>query len=44
MTDTDPVQYIFDEIEKSKQKLEKQLQALLDFQQQLNDYLIGKDL
>lgn len=44
MTDTDPVQYIFDEIEKSKQKLEKQLQALLVFQQQLKDYLIGKDL
>lgn len=44
MTNTDPVQYIFDEIEKSKQKLKKQLQALLVFQQQLNDYLIGKDL
>ncbi len=44
MTDAVPVQYIFDEIEKSKQKLEKQLQALLIFQQQLNDYLIGKDL
>lgn len=43
-TSPDPIQYIFDEIEKSKQKLEKQLQALLDFQQQLNDYLIGKDL
>ena len=44
MTDTDSIQYIFDEIEKYKQKLENQLQALLDFQQQLNDYLIGKDL
>ena len=44
MTDTAPSQTIFDEIEKSKQKLEKQLQALLDFQQQLNDYLNCKDL
>lgn len=44
MTDTDFIQTIFEEIEKSKQKLENQLQALLDFQQQLNDYLIGKDL
>ena len=38
------IQYIFDEIEKSKQKLEKQLQTLLDFQQQLNDFLNCKDL
>lgn len=44
MTDADPIQCLFDEIEKSKQKLENQLQALLDFQQQLKDYLNCKDL
>lgn len=43
-TSPDPIQTIFDEIEKSKQKLEKQLQALIDFQQQLIDYLNCKNL
>lgn len=37
-------QNILNEIEKTKEKLENQLKALLDFQQQLKDFLSCKDL
>ena len=43
-TDSEAFQNILDDIEKTKEKLENQLQALLDFQQQLIDYLNCKDL
>lgn len=42
--DSEAFQNILDDIEKTKEKLENQLQALLDFQQQLIDYLNCKDL
>lgn len=40
----DAFQNILNEIEKTKEKLENQLKALLDFKQQLIDYLSCKDL
>lgn len=43
-TDSEAFQNILDDFEKTKEKLENQLQALLDFQQQLIDYLNCKDL
>lgn len=36
--DSEAFQNILDDIEKSKEKLKKQLQALLIFQQQLKDF------
>lgn len=42
--DSEAFQNILNDIEKTKEKLENQLQALLDFQQQLIDYLNCKNL
>lgn len=44
LIDSEVFQNILDEIEKTKEKLEKQLQALIIFQQQLKDFLNCKDL
>ncbi len=44
LIDSEAFQNVFDAIEKYKEKLEKQLQALLIFQQQLKDFLNCKDL
>lgn len=38
------IQNILDDIEKTKEKLENQLKALIIFQQQLKDFLSCKDL
>ena len=39
LIDSEAFQNILDDIEKSKENLKKQLQALLIFQQQLKDFL-----
>lgn len=44
LNNLDAIQNILDDIEKTKEKLENQLQALLIFQQQLKDFLNCKDL
>ena len=42
--DSEAFQNILNEIEKTKEKLENQLKALIIFQQQLKDFLSCKDL